>query len=214
MSSADFNNVSNTAPGGRKSAFVARNRRRIIQAAQQVMAESGAFSTIEEVSELAEIAVSTIYKHFETRDALFEAALAEAMYEWELWAFEQAGTGANELERFVKPMRLLLRIRESHPLYAKMIAINPSTVLSAMPTLTAHMATNARDLARAGLLVVDNFELRLRNLQGALLQTFLHVLTEPNVDYKEIDKALEIALGMIGISANQAKELCSLPIKK
>ena len=214
MSSEVLNNSSERAVGGRKSAFVARNRKRIVQAAQQVMAESGAFSTVEEVSELAEIAVSTIYKHFETRDALFEAALAEAMYEWELWAFEQVDADANELERFVKPVRLLLRIRESHPLYAKMIAINPSTVLSAMPTLTAHMATNARDLANAGLLVVDNFELRLRNLQGALLQTFLHVLTEPNVDYKEIDKALEIALALIGVSANQAKKLCSLPINK
>ena len=214
MSSEALNNSSERAAGGRKSAFVARNRKRIVQAAQQVMAESGAFSTVEEVSEVAEIAVSTIYKHFETRDALFEAALAEAMYEWELWAFEQVDADANELERFVKPVRLLLRIRESHPLYAKMIAINPSTVLSAMPTLTAHMATNARDLANAGLLVVDNFELRLRNLQGALLQTFLHVLTEPNVDYKEIDKALEIALALIGVSANQAKKLCSLPINK
>jgi AcrR family transcriptional regulator len=212
MSSADLKKAPEVAKGGRKSAYVARNRNRIVQAAQQVMAESGTESTIEAVSEVAEIAVSTIYKHFETRDALFEAALAEAMYEWEIWAFDQADEASSELERFVKPVRLLLRIRESHPLYAKMIATNPATVLNAMPTLTAHMSKDARALAKAGLLVTDDFEVRLRNLQGALLQTFLYALTSPDLDFKEIDKALEVALGMIGIAPDQAKRLCSQPI--
>jgi AcrR family transcriptional regulator len=213
MSSADLKKASETKTGGRKSAYVARNRNRIIQAAQQVMAESGADSTVEAVSEVAEIAVSTIYKHFETRDALFEAAISEAMYEWEHWAFDQAGEQATELQRFVQPIRLLLRIRESHPLYAKMIAANPNTVLSALPTLVANMSKNALDLAKAGLLVVDDLEIRLRNVQGSFLQTFLYALKEPNVDFREIDRAIEIALGMIGISPSQAKKLCSQELK-
>jgi AcrR family transcriptional regulator len=214
MSSEDLTKAPETKVGGRKSAYVARNRTRIVQAAQHVMAESGAESTIETVSEVAEIAVSTIYKHFESRDALFEAALAEAMYDWEHWAFGQVSEDSTELERFVRPLRLLLRIKESHPLYAKMIATNPNTVLSAMPTLTAHMAADARVLAKAGLLVIDDFEVRLRNLQGSLLQTFLYVLVEPDIELTEIDKAIEIALGMIGISPEQAKQLCSLPLEK
>jgi AcrR family transcriptional regulator len=213
MISADLQKAPEVAKGGRKSAYVARNRNRIIQAAQRVMAESGAESTIEAVSEVAEIAVSTIYKHFETRDALFEAALAEAMYEWEHWAFDQVGGNDSELERFVKPIRLLLRIQESHPLYARIIATNPNTVLSAMPTLTAHMSHNARALAKAGVLEIDDFEVRLRNVQGALLQTFLYALSEGDVDFKEIDKALEIALGMIGVTPSKAKQLCSTPLQ-
>ena len=51
---------------GRKAAYVARNRAALIKSAQAIFAELGGAATIEEVAAHAEVAVSTVYKHFET----------------------------------------------------------------------------------------------------------------------------------------------------
>ncbi len=209
--SASTKIVANAAVG-RKSAYVARNRIRILLAAQEVLANLGPDSTVEAVSDKAEIAISTIHKHFETRDALFDAAMAGAMIDWEAWALNQIDGSASELQKFIKPLRLLFRIGDSHPAYAKLIAANPAVVAHALPEITARMSSNIRELVSTGVLKIEDVEIRLRNFQGAILQTFQYALQNPGGGFAEADKGLEVALGMIGVSAVQARELCSLPL--
>lgn len=204
--------VAAAAPTGRKSAYVARNRKKILSAAQEVLAEHGPESTVEAVSEKAEIAISTIYKHFDTRDALFEGAIAGAMLDWESWAFRQIDENASALEKLVMPARLLFRLAETHPLYAKMLATNPEVMVRALPQLTAHLSQDVRELAKEGVLAIDDVEIRIRNLRGAFLQTFLHKLANPDTSNSEVDKAIELALGLLGIPADKAKEICKKPL--
>lgn len=197
------------AAGGRKSAYVARNRIKILLAAQQVMAEHGLECTVEAVSEKADIAVSTIYKHFETRDSLFQEALIVAFRDWEDWALRQIPQGATDLEHFVFPARLLMHIPETHPTYAKLIASQPGIGLKVITTITVQMNAVALKLAKAGLLKTDALEIRLRNLQGAMLQAIEHRLANPSSAVADAEKALEIALTMIGLTASQSKKLCT-----
>ena len=204
--------VAAAAPTGRKSAYVARNRKKILSAAQEVLAEHGPESTVEAVSEKAEIAISTIYKHFETRDALFENAVASSMLDWESWAFSQIDENASPLEKLVTPARLLFRIGETHQLYAKMLATNPTVIARALPLLTAHLSQDIRELVDQGVLEIDYVEIRIRNLQGAFLQTFLNKLSNPATSNKDVDKGIELALGLIGINAADAKAICSKPL--
>ena len=206
--------VALATPSGRKSAYVARNRKKILLAAQEVLAENGSESTVEAVSDKAEIAISTIYKHFETRDALFQAAIAGAMLDWESWAFSQVADNASALEKLVTPARLLFRLVETHPLYAKMLSTSPEVMFRALPQLTAHFSQDVRELASEGVLAIDDVEIRLRNLRGAFLQTFLHKLENPETSNSEVDKAMELALALIGVPADAAHEVCSKPISK
>jgi len=53
-----------TPQTGRKSAYVARNREVILKAAITVFAREGAKATMDDVSDQAQIAMSTVYKHF------------------------------------------------------------------------------------------------------------------------------------------------------
>lgn len=169
----------------------------------------GPESTIEAVSERAEIAISTIYKHFQTRDDLFEEAIASSMLDWEIWAFSQTNGGASELEKLINPVRWLFRLRETHPLYAKMLAAAPAMMMKALPKLTSKMSQQIRELVSEGVLEIDDVEVRLRNLQGSILQTFLYKLEHPKASNSDADKAIEIAVSLIGVSADQARELCS-----
>jgi hypothetical protein len=57
---------------GRRSTFVARNRATLLRFTQNVLAEIEPTATIDQISEAADISVSTIYQHFETKELLFQ----------------------------------------------------------------------------------------------------------------------------------------------
>jgi AcrR family transcriptional regulator len=52
---------------------VLRNRERLIQAAREVFAEGGAGASLEAVARRAEVGIGTLYRHYPTREALFQA---------------------------------------------------------------------------------------------------------------------------------------------
>src|ERR1700683_5264112 len=51
----------------------ARNRERVLQAAKAVFAAGGPEASLEAVARQAGVGVGTLYRHFPTRQALFEA---------------------------------------------------------------------------------------------------------------------------------------------
>jgi AcrR family transcriptional regulator len=120
-----------TRTEGRKSAYVARNRTAIVKAAQEVLASDGSDATVESVAVLSEMSVSTIYKHFPKREDLFHTALLSGINEWESWAIGLVGDITDPIERLLFPMRLQVKLPETHPTFAKMVAADvafpPST---------------------------------------------------------------------------------------
>lgn len=57
----------------RPRADAARNRERLMAAARQVFGAGGPDASLEAVARAAEVGVGTLYRHFPTREALFEA---------------------------------------------------------------------------------------------------------------------------------------------
>ena len=78
-----------SAATGRKSAYVARNRVAIINAALEVFAENGLHTTMDQVAEASGMAMSTVYKHFKDKDELVATVLIEKFIEWEAWVTEK-----------------------------------------------------------------------------------------------------------------------------
>ncbi len=65
-----------TATGGRPlRADAARNRQRILQAAEDVFARDGIAVPVDVVAERAGVGIGTLYRHFPTKEALFEAVV-------------------------------------------------------------------------------------------------------------------------------------------
>ncbi len=61
-------------PGGRKPrADSLRNRARLLAAAREVFSEGGAGASLEAVAQRAGVGIGTLYRHFPTREALFQA---------------------------------------------------------------------------------------------------------------------------------------------
>ena len=69
----------------RPRADAARNRERLLEAAKAVFNAGGPDASLEAVAKLAGVGIGTLYRHFPTREALFEAVYRREVQQlWEL----------------------------------------------------------------------------------------------------------------------------------
>jgi AcrR family transcriptional regulator len=197
---------------GRKAAYFARNRAALISATQVLLGEKGWNATIDEVAAHAGVSVSTVYKHFETKDLLFETCAIESWNEFEAWALQLAINFKDPLEQLVVPMRLMIRGQMSHPVLAQMLAKNVAEFTALVPLFTKNLGNHMRELVKAKVLEIDNPDLRIMNLKAVLIRVFFLQLESPKPKQAEADLALSLALPMIGISPAKAKALMELPL--
>lgn len=61
-------------------ADAARNRARVLDVAYQTFAAEGLSVPIDEIARRAGVGAGTVYRHFPTKDALFQAVIADRMY--------------------------------------------------------------------------------------------------------------------------------------
>jgi AcrR family transcriptional regulator len=78
-----------------------RNRERVLEAAKDVFSAGGADASLEAVARRAGVGIGTLYRHFPTREALFEA-----VYRREV---EQLGELAEQLKSEAEPVDALRR---------------------------------------------------------------------------------------------------------
>ncbi len=91
-----------TAKSSRKPrADAQRNRERVLEAAKTVFSAGGRDASLEAVAREAGVGIGTLYRHFPTREALYEA-----VYRREV---EQLGELAEELKREAAPVEALRR---------------------------------------------------------------------------------------------------------
>jgi AcrR family transcriptional regulator len=76
-----------------------RNRERLLEAAREVFSAGGAEASLEAVARAAGVGIGTLYRHFPTREALFEA-----VYRREV---QQLADLANRLKREMPPVEAL-----------------------------------------------------------------------------------------------------------
>ena len=195
---------------GRKGAFYLRNRTNLLTATQRVLATKGQEAKLEDFAAEADMAVSTIYKHFPNREKLVEAAVVEAMLEWERDIFTATDSLTDPLQRLITPMQSFLNMKTTHPLFAEIIARNQDLTFKLAPVTTGNLATHILNLAKSGDLVIDFPEIRTRNLVACLFAALQDQLNNPKAKLSDNLKSLTIALEMLGISNKRASDLLNL----
>src|ERR1700686_2406154 len=93
--------VQSAATLRRPRADAVRNRERVLEAAKIVFSAGGADASLEAVAKRAGVGIGTLYRHFPTREALFEA-----VYRREV---EQLGELAEQLKSEASPVEALRR---------------------------------------------------------------------------------------------------------
>jgi AcrR family transcriptional regulator len=192
---------------GRKAAYVARNRAALLKSTQEVLAIKGQSVTIEDIADHAEVAVSTIYKHFKDKDALVEATILWGFKSWEEWALNHVADIVDPLEQLVTPMRLFVRVNETHPHHARSVVNFFSIMKNIAPEVRANLENHLMLLNKIKVLDVENPSAAAKNIFAIMVFTLLDQATNPKATIVEADKAIRSALSMIGISEAKAKKL-------
>ena len=199
---------------GRKSAYVARNRASLLRSTQELLAEVGPEASIDQFAEAAEIAVSTIYKHFENKEALVEAAFVEAFHDWEEWADQILPETKDPMENLIMPMRLFLRLKKTHPLYAAMSARNVADLPKYFHHTEEGMVEHIGELMKAKIIDIDSPVIRIRSISACVLAGLTDQLLNPSAKESDADATVEVILSILGISPAKAKKLAHGPMPK
>lgn len=139
-------------------------------------------------------------------------AFQNAMQTWEAWMQTQLAEVTDPIEQLVMPMRLFVRANKTHPVFAAMVAKNPSEAVSRLRSLGVTLTHNLRTLSKSGILNIDNIELRGELLMSVLVHLIQKVRTDLKFNQTAADEAIAVALGLLGIEDSKAKTLVRYPL--
>lgn len=192
---------------GRKAAYVMRNREALLRSTQEVLAVKGQAVTIEDIADHAQVAVSTIYKHFSDKDALISATMLWGFAEWMTQVQTLGDDWADPLEKLVMPMRHFVRVKSTHPHHARNMVNFLEITTQFLPVLESELSEHIQELAKAKLLICDEPDVAARNLQAVLLSTVVSQVTNQKAKVEDADASIRVALRMVGISEAKARKL-------
>jgi AcrR family transcriptional regulator len=123
-----------------------RNRERVLEAAKAVFSAGGADASLEAVARRAGVGIGTLYRHFPTRESLYEA-----VYRREV---EQLGDLAEELKNEAKPVDALRRwLRSNVEFVATKKGMSAALALAAHGSPELHSYTFDRLTKAVGALL-------------------------------------------------------------
>ncbi len=197
--------------GGRQAAYTARNRAKLLQSALEVLAEIGPSATIEQLSAMAQVSPTTIYKYFETKDRMFSEAMTQAWGEWVIWSYNGVPAGQS-LEALLNSSRKLFWMKQTHPQLARILQNSldsPSFIIAATRESGLH---SLRMLAEAGEISNKDIEKRLLLASWGLagIMTAVHVTEE--LSPTEAEAAFAILISTLGLSEAKIKKLMAQPL--
>ncbi|UAK33991.1 TetR/AcrR family transcriptional regulator [Nocardia asteroides] len=191
----------------------ARTRAALVTAAQSFIANGRLNAPILEITQAADVGMGSFYNHFQSREELFHAAVEEAL--------DQHGAVLDILtegiddpaEVFAQSFRLTGRMHRKNPTLSKVLLNNGLALTASEKGLAPRARRDIEAAARAGRFQTSDAELAMTIVAGAALclGQLLHDQPERD-DAAATDQVTQDLLRMFGVPAEEAREICSLPL--
>jgi AcrR family transcriptional regulator len=192
--------------GSRQSAYLARNRVAILEAAQEVLAEIGPSATIEQIALHAQISTTTLYKYFPTKELLFSEALKEIWERWVSWSYGNDIPGEN-FEIFIGTARKLFWVKQTHPLLAAILQNTLSEPTFIINSVRENGESVMKIFSQSGVVKNEDFDKRIILFGYCLVGLLTSVLVTEELTPAEAERSLGIALSIWGLSEAKAAKI-------
>lgn len=190
-----------------------RTRTALIKAAQQLIVEGRLNVPVLEITQLADVGMGSFYNHFDSKDELFEAAVAEVLDSYGALLDMLTIDMEDPAETFAASFRLTGRIFRRRPQESVILLANWAALMSSDSGLAPRALRDIKAAVAAGRFTIDDPELALSVAGGILLGMGTLLQRDPNRDDGvTADAVAEDLLRMFGMSAKEAHKVCSRPL--
>lgn len=190
-----------------------RTRTALIGAAQQLIVEGRLNVPVLEITQLADVGMGSFYNHFDSKEELFEAAVADALDSYGALLDSLTIEMDDPAETFAASFRLTGRFFRRRPQESRILLSNWATLISSDRGLAPRALRDIKAAAAAGRFTVGDPELALAVASGILLG--LGMLLQGDAardDGATADAVTEDLLRMFGMSAKEARKVCARPL--
>jgi AcrR family transcriptional regulator len=187
-----------------------RTRKRLIEAARSQIAEKGVSGLrINEITEGADVALGSFYNHFESKEAIVEAIVAESLQE----LAEALATGSLEdpAELVSAAIRQFVGLAYDDPEFARLVVhLDHADALFARAVHPA--ARRAVDVGIAsGRFAMNDVEVAVTAILGGSLH-LMRGIVDGRAAKGAQDAWAELALRLLGLTPEEAAEVARRPL--
>ena len=190
-----------------------RTRHALLQAARQLLAEGRTNVSIQEITDAADVGFGSFYNHFESKEALFEAAVQSTVEDWALLRDQVVAGYDDPAEVFAVSFRMLGRLQRQAPELARALLNSGVGVLTHDEGLAPRARRDIIAAMEAGRFDVGDVDMALMAAGGSMLGLLQWLETRPDADAAALsDEMAERVLRMFGMAKREAKKLCARPL--
>ena len=185
-----------------------RTRSALIGAAQRFLSEGRTTVSIQEITDAADVGFGSFYNHFESKEALFEAAINSTLQAYAVLRDALVAGYDDPAEVFSVSFRMTGRLQRQMPELVRVLLHEGVRILSRDEGLAPRARNDIAAAAEAGRFDVPDPQLALMAAGGALLGLLQLLEENPDLDAGERSDAMtRQVLRMFGMSPAEAAEL-------
>jgi AcrR family transcriptional regulator len=190
-----------------------RTRTALIQAAQVLIASGKLNVPVLEITQAADVGMGSFYNHFDSKEELFEAAVADVLDTHGALLDQLTASIDDPAEKFACSFRLTGRLFRRRPQESRILLVSGLNLMSSERGLGPRALRDITDAAAAGRFTVDDPKLGMAVAAGALLGLGRLLQDEPERDdAAAADRVTEDVLRLFGLAADEAHEICTRPL--
>jgi AcrR family transcriptional regulator len=190
-----------------------RTRAALIKSAQGFIAAGKVNVPVLEITQAADVGMGSFYNHFESKEQLFEAAVAEALDSHGALLDQLTVPVADPAETFACSFRLTGRLFRRRPQETQIMLASGLSLLSPDRGLAPRALRDITAAAQAGRFQIDDPQLSLAVAAGVFLGLGKLLQDQPERDdAATADRVTEDLLRLFGMSADDAHEICQRPL--
>jgi AcrR family transcriptional regulator len=190
-----------------------RTRAALIKAAQRLIADGKVNVPVLEITQAADVGMGSFYNHFDSKEQLFEAAVADVLDAHGAMLDRLTESIEDPAETFATSFRLTGRLFRQRPQESEILLAHGTALLSSERGLAPRALRDIKAGVDAGRFHVDDPELALAMAGGALLGLGKLLRDDPaRDDAHAADIVTENVLRLFGLSADEAYAVCRRPL--
>jgi AcrR family transcriptional regulator len=190
-----------------------RTRGALIQAAQGFIAAGKLNVPVLEITQAADVGMGSFYNHFQSKEELFEAAVADVLDNHGALLDRLTESIDDPAETFACSFRLTGRLFRRRPQESQILLVSGLTLMSSERGLAPRALRDIEAAAAAGRFTIDDPKLAMAVAAGALLGLGKLLQDEPERDdAMAADRLTEDVLRLFGLHAEEAHQICQRPL--